>query len=106
VRSKLAVDRPNLVAAFNALTKRLAADTQDKFLRVRLLNMIEPGVAGTLGGPILLDIIKQAITRVPCEVSVRPDIENSVPLSELKKDEAFYARLKAWMRAEVPLRVS
>jgi CHAT domain len=102
---KLAVGQPVLAAGIDALTKRLAVDTQEKFLRVRLLNMIEPGVAGTLGGPILLEIIKQAGARVSREVSVRPDIEDPVTLGELRQDVAFWARLKAWVQAEMPLRV-
>jgi hypothetical protein len=62
---KLAVDQDELTSGFAELAKRLAADTHDKFLRVRLLDMIEPPVAGSLGSSILLDILKQAVAATP-----------------------------------------
>ncbi|MDG4889735.1 CHAT domain-containing protein [Mesorhizobium sp. WSM4887] len=100
----LAVDESRLVDGFQALVMRLSADTTDKALRARLLDLLEPSVAGALGETIALAVLNRATAAQP-NVTVRPEVKDRIAFGDLLKNEQFRETFNAWTKAEAPLRV-
>lgn len=95
----------NLVQeAFDALTARLGDNTGEKFLRVRLLDMIEPPVSGDLGRKLVLSALKRARRR-PATLTRRAAVENPVDMADLLAIAGFKDRLRQWIHEDGPLRV-
>jgi len=90
--------------AFGALTERLGDDTGLKFLRVRLLDMIEPAISGDLGRKLVLSALKRARHR-PATLTKRAVVENPVDMADLLAIVGFKDRLRQWVQDDGPLLV-
>ncbi|RWE32275.1 MAG: CHAT domain-containing protein [Mesorhizobium sp.] len=101
----LAVDVSRLVDGFEALIVRLSKDTTDMALRARLLDLLEPSVAGALGETIALAVLSRAIAAHIPNVTVRPEVKDRITFGDLLKNEQFRDAFNAWTKAEAPLRV-
>ncbi|MBZ9694917.1 CHAT domain-containing protein [Mesorhizobium sp. CO1-1-9] len=101
----LAIDESRLIDGFQALVMRLSADTTDKGLRARLLDLLEPSVAGALGETIALAVLSRAIAADTPNVTARPEVKDRVTFGDLLKNEQFRHAFNAWTKAEAPLRV-
>jgi hypothetical protein len=90
--------------AFDALTERLGDDTGDQLLRVRLLDMIEPSVSGSLGRKLALSALKRA-RRQPATLTKGAAVENPVGMADLLAIAGFTDKLRRWIDEDGPLRV-
>lgn len=91
-------------AAFDVLIERLGDDTGEKFLRVRLLDMIEPSVSGDLGRKLVLSALERARRRA-ATLTKRAAVENPVDMADLLAIAGFKDRLRRWIDENGPLRV-
>lgn len=80
---------------FVSIVQRMARDTQNKPLRARLLNVIEPSVSGHVGTALALAALSRAQAGTTIPTPNHPS-EAPVPFGPLVADPTFKAALKAW----------
>lgn len=95
------VPRDRFQAAIHALVERLASDPHNRALRVGLVELMQPAVAGTAGLALMAAVVLELAAR-PIELR-KGRVPGRAGMGWLKERKPFLSAAFAWMRAEEPV---
>lgn len=95
------VSRDHFQAAVLALIERLAADPENRALRVGLVELLQPAIAGTAGLALMATLVLQLASR-PIELRKDAALGRS-GMEWLMERKPFLKSAFGWMKAEEPV---
>lgn len=95
------VPRDRFQAAVLALIERLAANPDNRVLRVRLVELMQPAIAGTVGLALMAVLVLQLASR-PIELR-KAKTPGRAGMAWLMERKPFLTAAFAWMKAEEPV---
>ena len=95
------IPHERFLVAVLSLIERLAADPDNRALRVRLVELMQPAIAGTAGFALMAVLVLQLASR-PIELR-KGGAPRRAGMDWLRDRESFLTAAFAWMNAEAPV---
>jgi len=101
---RMAVPIERVADAVAILVRRLADGPRNTSLRSRMIDLLDPSVAGEEGLAIALLLLVRSAS-APLDTTPARDLPSGPPLDDLLNDPAFSAAVDRWLERETPIQV-